>query len=443
MSTSPPYASSSLDPAQVLAFSDQLVVRGVRPDLVGHYRRWVHQWLKESGSVPPSRASASVFSRLLETAGVPEWQCRQAFQAVSVWTELFPSTRAPDPEAAPDAATWQTILPALKRRLQETNYSPRTVEVYHDWVRRFAAETPEVPVSSQVLSQAFDAFLGRLTTGRNLSPASVAQARNALAWLAKHILILPFELSHKGAAHHSKRLPQVIAPEQVSRLLDCCPGTWNLMFGLQYGCGLRLSELLDLRIQDLDLERSVLLVRKGKGDKDRSLPLPRRLCHPLEEHLRTRRELWTQDLRDNVATVDLPHALSRKFPKMASSWEWQYLFPSHRPLRHPVSERLVRWHPMEGSTRSALHRAAQLASIEVRVHPHLLRHCYATHLLEAGMPLREIQDLLGHARIETTMVYLHVRASLPQWRSPLDALPTSARVDTPATVPRPEPARLP
>lgn len=425
MSTSPPLPSSSLDPAKILAFSDLLVARGVRPDLVGHYRRWVRQWLEESGSVLPSRSSASAFSRILATSGVPEWQCRQAYQAVSVWTELFPATRGHEREAAPGAATWQTILPALKRRLQETNYSPRTVEVYHDWVRRFAAETSEVPTTSTALSQAFDGFLGRLATGRNLSPASVSQARNALAWLAKHVLALPFELSHRGAAHHSKRLPQVIAPELVGRLLDCCPGIWNLMFSLQYGCGLRLSELLDLRIQDLDLERSVLLVRKGKGDKDRRLPLPHRLTVRLQDHLRSRRELWTQDLRDDVATVDLPHALSRKFPKLASSWEWQYLFPSHRPLRHPVAERLVRWHPMEGSTRSALHRAALLAGIEVRVHPHLLRHCYATHLLESGMPLREIQDLLGHARIETTMVYLHVRASLPQLRSPLDSLPPS------------------
>ena len=426
MSTSLRTPSSSPDHAQVLAFSDQLVTRGVRPDLVAHYRRWVRQWLKESAFDPPSRASASAFSALLAKAGVPEWQCRQAYQAVLVWTELFPPAPGPDPLATPVAATWQTILPALKRRLHETNYSPRTVEVYHDWVRRFAAETPGVPTTPSALSQAYDTFLGRLTTGRNLSPASVAQARNALAWLAKHVLFLSFELSHRGSAHHSKRLPQVISPGQVSRLLDCCPGVWNLMFGIQYGCGLRLSELLDLRIQDLDLDRSILLVRKGKGDKDRSLPLPHRLRDRLQDHLRTRRELWTQDLRDDVATVDLPHALARKFPKMASSWEWQYLFPSQRPLRHPVSERLVRWHPMEGSTRSALHRAAQLAGIEVRVHPHLLRHCYATHLLEVGMPLREIQDLLGHARIETTMVYLHVRATLPQWRSPLDNLPTGS-----------------
>lgn len=313
----------------------------------------------------------------------------------------------------------------MRRRLQETNYSPRTVAVYLDWARRFSDFSPEVPADTTALSLQLDTFLGRLTTGRNLSPASVSQARNALAYLAKKVLFLPFELASKGSAHHSKRLPHVISPQQVGRLLDHCAGQWSLMYRLQYGCGLRLAELLDLRVQDLDLDRSILLVRKGKGDKDRRLPVPHSLRRDLEAHLQSRQELWRQDLHDNCATVDLPYALARKFPKLACSLEWQYLFPSSKPLQHPVSFQLVRWHPLEGTARAALRRAAESAGIDGRVHPHLLRHCYATHLLESGMPLREIQDLLGHARIETTMVYLHVRASLPQLRSPLDSLPTS------------------
>jgi integron integrase len=426
MSTTPLSPLPDLDILQVQCFCDELAHRGVRPDLVGYYVRWVRTWQEDALELPPAKSPASAFASSLAHRGLPDWQCRQAFQAVIIWSELFLGEVAPPSTPAPHQPPyWDPILASMRRRLQETNYSPRTVVVYLDWARRFADFSPEVPTNTNALSIRLDAFLGRLATGRNLSPASVAQARNALAYMAKKVMFLPFELASKGSAHHSKRLPQVISPQQVGTLLDHCAGSWNLMYRLQYGCGLRLAELLDLRVQDLDLERSILLVRKGKGDKDRRLPVPQSLRKDLQVHLHTRKELWQHDLQDNCATVDLPYALARKFPKLASSLEWQYLFPSPKPLHHPTSSRLVRWHPLEGTARAALRRAAESAGIDGRVHPHLLRHCYATHLLESGMPLREIQDLLGHARIETTMVYLHVRASLPQLRSPLDSLPTS------------------
>lgn len=426
MSTSPLAPSSGPDHVQTQRFADELMRRGVRPDLVIHYVRWVQEWLEIAPGLPPAKHPASAFASFLGQRGLPEWQCRQGFQAVRVWSELFPVV--PDMASPTDLGpppAWEPLLCTMRRRLQETNYSPRTIGSYLDWARRFADHAPQVPTDSIGLSMELGSFLGRLTTGRNLSPASVAQARNALAYLAKKVLFLSFELDSKGSAHHSKRLPRVISPQQVGRLLDHCTGPWSLMFRLQYGCGLRLAELLDLRVQDLDLDRSVLVVRKGKGDKDRRLPVPHSLRSDLQTHLLSRHELWLQDLQDNCATVDLPHALARKFPKLASSLEWQYLFPSPKPLQHPVSSRLVRWHPLEGTARAALKRAAESAGIDGRVHPHLLRHCYATHLLESSMPLREIQDLLGHARIETTMIYLHVRASLPQLRSPLDSLPAS------------------
>lgn len=428
MSMSPPTSPPDLDHVQVQRFLDELAHKGVRPDLFGYYLRWVRTWLEEASELPRTRSAASAFASSLSRKGLPDWQCRQAFQAVRVWNDLILADTPPEVPSEPlKPLLWDPILVTMRRRLQETNYSPRTVVVYLEWARRFAEFSPSVPADSPTLSLQLDTYLGRLTTGRNLSPASVSQARNALAYLAKKVLFLPFELGPKGDAHHGKRLPHVISPQQVGRLLDHCTGMWSLLFRLQYGCGLRLAELLDLRVQDLDLERSILLVRKGKGDKDRRLPVPRSLRTDLEAHLRWRQDLWQQDLRDGCATVDLPHALARKFPKLASSLEWQYLFPSSKPLQHPASSRLVRWHPMEGTARAALRRAAQLACIEGRVHPHLLRHCYATHLLESGMSLREIQELLGHARLETTMVYLHVRAAPAQQRSPLDSLSLSAR----------------
>lgn len=403
----------------VSLFTQELASRGVKPHLLPYYVRWVRNWQSQPEQVLGHQSPQAAFATSLAREGTPDWLCRQAFQAVKIWHEVQTSLQ---PESRPPAYVpdWDQLLQTMRRRLHETHYSPRTSESYLDWVKRFREHAREVPRSSGELSVVLDRFLGHLATGRNLSPSSVAQARNALAWFAKRVLFLEFQLSHRGLAHHGHRLPVVIAPDKVRLLLQHCAGPWNLFFSLQYGCGLRLAEVLDLRVQDLDLERSSLLVRKGKGDKDRTLPLPKVLLSKILQHLGERKILWERDVLDGTAGVDLPHALARKYPGEASKWEWQYVFPSARPLKHPVTGAKVRWHPLEATARAALHRAGISAGIEGRIHPHLLRHCYATHLLETGMPLREIQDLLGHARIETTMVYLHVRTSLPQLRSPLD-----------------------
>lgn len=409
--------------------------RGVPQHRIVFYWKWVGRWARRPREPEPGRSPASAFASSLARQGVEDWQCRQAFQAIQIWSELHPphpllspgpsdSSGTPDPFARQH---WPTVLHFLQIRLRTSNYSPRTIEAYHDWVRRFAELVPQVPQDSQELSSAMDQFLGVLATGRNLSPASVSLARNALAWLAKNVLFLPFQLAPRGSAHVGKRLPHVVSPSQIERLLEHAGPAWQLPFALQYGCGLRLAELLDLRTQDLELDRGLLLVRRGKGDKDRRLPLPKALQSRLASHLVQRRRLYETDLQAGFAMVELPHALERKVPGLATSWEWQHLFPSPRPLRHPTQDRRVRWHPLEGTVRAALRRAAEAAGIAGRVHPHLLRHCYATHLLESGMSLREIQELLGHARLETTMVYLHVRAAPAQQRSPLDSLSLSAR----------------
>lgn len=205
-------------------------------------------------------------------------------------------------------------------------------------------------------------------------------------------------------------------------ILEACTPPWDLLFGLQYGCGFRLAELLELRVQDLDLLRHVVTVRSGKGDKDRQIPLPESLLPRLEGHLVERRMLWESDLVQGWAKVDLPHGMARKFPKDETSFAWQHVFGAPRPLRHPQTGERRRWHPMERLVRDALHRFATEAGVTGRVHPHLLRHCFATHLVEAGVTLPQVQELMGHARLETTMVYLHVRSGVGTVRSPLDLL---------------------
>jgi len=382
----------------------------------GYYLRWVERW-QQSGIVgSPTIEAAQAFSGHLEREGVPEWQCRQAFQAVRLWCSIQVVSTSSGKE-------WKDLLKEFELKLEAQHYSPRTVASYVDWARRLSECNPNVPATGEEASQQVQALLNSLVHERNLAPASLSLARNALAWLVKRVMGFELELGDKGNAHHGRRLPTVLSAETVRKLLDACKEPWDLFFSLQYGCGLRLGELLELRVRDVDRERGVLAVRSGKGDKDRQLPLPASLHERIDQHLAKRQLQWKQDLEKGCARVDLPHALGRKLAGSDTAWEWQHVFGSTRPLRHESGE-MRRWRPLEAVVRAALKEAATAAGFTGRVHPHLLRHCYATHLLEAGVQLREIQDLLGHSRIETTMIYLHVRSPGPASRSPLDLLQT-------------------
>ncbi|MEN9353729.1 MAG: hypothetical protein RL318_1054 [Fibrobacterota bacterium] len=406
------------------AFRVRLLKDGVPKHHLPFLEARVCQWLETDLERVPRADAAGQFARWLEAQGVQDWQCRQGYQAVRIWLELE-AARAPQvelPSGTSELLTWPEILREMEQRLASQKYSVRTRETYLDWGRRFARNCGEVPDSSEVASEQARAFMRQMAVGRNLSAASLSQARNALAWLIRRVMGFDLVLEVKGDAHRGRRLPKILAPERVRDLLKACDAPWDLFFGLQYGCGLRLMEVLDLRVQEVDLDRGVLNVRHGKGDKDRQLPLPNAIRGHLVAHLAKRKALWEKDVVAGCAKVDLPDAMAVKYSKDTSSWEWQHVFGSSRPLRYPETGELRRWRPMESLVREALSEAALAAGLDGRVHPHLLRHCYATHLLEAGMPIKQIQELMGHARLETTMVYMHVRSPVASMRSPLDML---------------------
>lgn len=385
-----------------------------------HFRRWVQTWMDQS---PTDREGLEVaaFAKRLEAKGTPDWQCRQAFQALQLWLRVNPPQEDEGSPSTPKAE-WSDVLKRMEENLVSKRYSRRTVKTYLDWARRCAKGRETPPGDSREASGLVQGFLDHLALVENLAPATLDQCRNALAWLVRKELGFELELSARGSAHHSKRLPSVISPEAVRAILAVCPEPWDLFFGLQYGCGFRLAELLDLRIQDIDDSRGVVVVRSGKGDKDRVVPLPRSLRDRLERHLEARHRLWLDDRQSGCAKVDLPFSLGRKWSDAETSWEWQHVFGSRQPLRYPGTGELRRWRPLEEVVRKALHRAAGQAAVPGRIHPHLLRHCYATHLLERGVPLSEIKELMGHARLETTMIYLHVRAPQESRISPLDRI---------------------
>jgi site-specific recombinase XerD len=398
-----------------VGYRKALLEQGVPEMNRPYYEKWVLAWMESDVFHSRSADPAQAYSSWLEAHALPTWKCRQAYQAVRVWLSLA----VPDPIVP--TQDWGQVHERFRRALEEQHYSANTVSTYTDWGRRLSQRHPVVPVDSEEASAQAQEFLRSLVHELNLSPASLSLARNALAWLIKRVLGFTLELGDKGDAHHAPRLPSVLSGPTVLKLLSGCSAPWDLFFGMQYGCGMRLGELLDLRAQDIDLARGVLTVRSGKGDKDRQIPFPSSLIPRLGVHLESRRLLWERDRVQGWARVDLPFALARKRPEADTSWEWQHVFGSHRPQRHPESGELRRWRPLEPVVRQALRDAAEKAGVQGRVHPHLLRHCYATHLVEAGVPLREIQDLMGHSRLETTMVYMHVRSPSAA-RPPIDLL---------------------
>ena len=266
-----------------------------------------------------------------------------------------------------------------------------------------------------------ESYLSDLATTRRSSPATQRQALNALVFLFDQALDKKLgELDfHKAAP--KRRVPVVLSPSECAALLKALDGTARLMAELMYGSGLRLMELLRLRIQDLDIERGQLCVRGGKGDKDRVTVLPDALCEKLHRHIARLRELWTEDRAAQLSGVWIPEGLARKFQGAGTKWEWQWLFPSRETSVDPASGVRRRHHLLEGSLQNAIRRAAAAAQIDKRITPHVLRHSFATHILENGADIRTVQSLLGHENLQTTQIYLHVMKKPGVGvRSPLD-----------------------
>jgi integron integrase len=313
------------------------------------------------------------------------------------------------------------LLDQMRLALRRKHYSQSTERSYVQWVRRFILfhgkrhprfmGTPEVEV-----------FLTHLAARAKVAASTQNQALNALLFLYKNVLQKPLdEPIHALRAKRRKPMPVVLSQKEVRRLLDGMQGQNQLMAQLLYGSGLRISECLRLRVKDLDFDQNQILVRDGKGAKDRVTMLPLALIQPLHHHLRHVRAVHKRDLRKGMGVVYMPHALARKFPNVAHEWIWQWVFPSRSLSSDPRSGTLHRHHRSPSSLRRAIREAARIAAIQKHVTPHTLRHSFATHLLEKGYDIRTVQELLGHKDLKTTMIYTHVikRGGLAV-RSPLD-----------------------
>ncbi len=329
--------------------------------------------------------------------------------------------RAIHPPADPRRAP--RLLEKLREELAVRHYARRTVGTYEQWVRRFLRFHGLRPPREMGQAE-INAFLTHLAVDQQVSASSQTQALSALLFLYRHVLgIDPGELTGVVRARVKRRVPVVMTPAEVQKVLEQLNGTPALVSGLLYGSGLRLMEALRLRVQDLGFERREITVRSGKGDKDRLTLLPERLITPLHSHLEEVRELHAEDLAAGWGKVVLPHALARKYPNADREWAWQWVFPQSRRWKDPSSGKEGRHHLDASIVQKEVRRAVLAAGLSKPVSCHTFRHSFATHLLERGADIRTIQELLGHSDVRTTMIYTHVLNRGPCGvRSPADLL---------------------
>ncbi|MBK1649640.1 integron integrase [Rhabdochromatium marinum] len=320
-------------------------------------------------------------------------------------------------------ATHRALLERVVGEIRRRHYSIRTEQVYEAWVCRFIVFCDHRDPAEVEVERIRD-FLEDLAVRGQVSASTQNQALDALVFLYKQVLGQSLEaLGDFARAKRPQRLPVVLERSEVGRLLAGIEGTQYLMAALLYGTGMRLMECVRLRVQDIDVNCHQILVRDGKGQKDRVVPLPLRLKQPLQEQLRRVRALHAQDLAAGYGEVPLPDALAQTRPHTSTEWIWQYVFPSGRLSAGPLSGQKRRHHVHENGLQKAVKAAAQRAGIAKKVNCHCLRHSFATHLLESGCDIHTLQVLLGHADVSTTMIYTHVLNQGGQGvRSPLDTL---------------------
>ena len=301
----------------------------------------------------------------------------------------------------------------------------RTIQCYSGWVGRFAKFAGSG--KKMMLVETATAFLQAVVAEEECAYSTQKQALNALAFFFKHVCEIENPVFSVKLRKTGQRIPLVLSKKETGILLDDLKENeprYSLSAALQYGAGLRLSELMSLRIKDIDLDRGTLTVRQGKGDKDRMTVLPQNLRDAIARQIEKVRQIWKADRQEDQPGVYLPGALARKFREAAKEFEWFWLFPAPTTSRDPGSGIERRHHVHEGVYSKAIKRSASRLGMHKRVTTHALRHSFATHLLEDGTDLRTIQELLGHEDITTTEIYLHVAMGENGLgvTSPLDAL---------------------
>jgi integron integrase len=317
-----------------------------------------------------------------------------------------------------------TLMDQVREVLRYRHYAYRTEQTYGQCILRYIHHFGGKTHPNRLGATDVERFLSHLATESQVSASTQRQALNALVFLYRDVLAKPLaaEITPVRSKRH-QRPPTVLTQAEVQRLLAAMTGRHALMARLLYGSGLRLLACIRLRIQDVDFGQGLIFVRGGKGGKDRTTLLPRNLRDELQAQIAAVKALHHQDLEEGFGEVYIPEALARKYPKALRETGWQWVFPARERSLDPRSAREMRHHVLESGLQKAVKRAAQQAGIDKKTGCHTLRHSFATHMLEHGVNIRVLQELLGHADVKTTEIYTHVMArDIRQLQSPLDRL---------------------
>lgn len=437
-------------PTDLLArFEKMLPVNGVPDKAREFYLRWLRFYLDycRKYDIPfDGPESRPLFLQKLQEKKLPPWQQEQALHAVSLYFDLIsaapesvfvpvPTTPAlgpvpatnhtPPPVPEPGVSTgasWREEFTSLTQEIKVRHYSPKTLDTYKLWLRKFQAFVHSKPPESLTAADVKE-FLTWLAVKRKVAASTQNQAFNALLFFFRHVLHQEFG-KVEGVVRAKRRpyIPVVLNREEIDAVLAHLEPPYDLVVKLLYGCGLRLFECLNLRVQSLNFDAGIITVHDGKGQKDRTVPLPKAILPAMRAQIDALKILHQRDLARKYAGVFLMNALDKKYPNAAREFVWQWFFPAKDLTRVPVTGEYRRYHLHETQVQKAIKKAVGEAQLCKRATAHTFRHSFASHLLGANYDIRTIQELLGHSNLKTTMIYTHTvkSSTIKNACSPLD-----------------------
>jgi integron integrase len=426
------------------AFLRRMAERGVPGERQREYLQWLRFYLDfchRYRHAPRDTDSLGPYLLKLTAKGQSPERQKTAAASVSLYYELiktWDSAPTPEPARDPRRSPWETCYRLLKEEIRVRQYSPKTLRAYAGWMERFR-EFLDSENPAQLTSDDARRFLTHLAVDERVVATTQNQAFNALLFLYRHILKADYELGDTVTrARRSRYIPVVLSREEVDAVIAALSPPYQLAVQLLYGCGLRLAELLNLRVHAFNFDQGILTVHHGKGRKDRTVPLPRVLMPALQAQLARARHLHALDLEAGFDGVFMPGAIDQKWKGAARELAWQWFFPAKTLTLVPDSGEKRRYHMHESEFGTALRDAVRKAGLTKRVSAHTFRHSFASHLLQANYDIRAIQQLLGHSDLRTTMIYTHTvqRRTLNELASPLDIDPARLRFGDADKVPR-------
>ena len=355
---------------------------------------------------------------------ITDWQIRQAIDAVIIYKHQFRNSQFPYAPSSGPALDAKATLEKARQFASLKKYAKSTRKTYLAWIRRFLVWLQQSGVNRKPTEEDVRGFLTHLAMKEDRSASAQNQAFSALLFLCRNVIDVDLhDMSKNVRAKQYRPLPTVLSPDEVRRIIDNVEPKYRLMVRLIYGTGMRRMELLRLRVKDVNFEYANIFVRDGKGNKDRVVSLPNAVRDELKTHLEAVRKTHETDLAKGHGEASLPGLLERKYPNAGREWGWQFVFPADNLSVDPDSGVVRRHHVDRCTFTRAYRRAVARAKIAKHVKIHTMRHSYATHMLLNGADIREIQELLGHKNVETTMIYLHVVRELKgPSLNPLDIL---------------------